>query len=191
IEPFIVVMANSHDANYLSLKLRSDNMPAMVEQIHSTYTRLMPGQSFEYSFLDESFDRLYHAEDRFNEIIFVFTGLAILVACLGLFGLVSFTTEQRTKEIGVRKILGATTAHIIALIAKDFLWLIMIAVILATPLAYYAFSTWLHNFPYRTDIVWWAFPVAGCIAMVLAAITMSVQSVKASSANPVDALKYE
>jgi putative ABC transport system permease protein len=191
IEPFIAVMANGHNAQYVSVKITSDNYHETVEQIRSLFETVLPGRIFEYQFLDEDFDQLYRAEDRFNTILFMFTGLAIFVACLGLFGLTSYTAQQRTKEIGIRKVMGATVSAIVMLICRDFIKLVVFAIIIASPLAYYFVNLWLQDFPYREGIAMWVFPAAGLMAVVLAFLTIGFQAVKAATVNPVDALKYE
>ena len=191
IESFIAVMANGHNAEYLSIKISPDNYHGTIERIKAAYQSVFPGRVFEYNFLNEDFDKLYRADDRFNTILFIFTGLAIFVACLGLLGLISFTAQQRTKEIGIRKVMGATASNIVVLICKDFIKLVVLAMMVATPLAYYALNVWLQDFPYRTGMAVWIFPLAGLIAVVLAFFTVSFQAMKAAAANPVEALKYE
>lgn len=191
IESFIAVMANNHNAEYLSVKVSADNYHTIVEQIKALYQSVLPGRIFEYHFLNDDFDRLYRAEDRFNTILFIFTGLAIFVACLGLLGLVSFTAQQRTKEIGIRKVMGATISNIVILLCKDFIKLVILAMVIAVPMAYYALTVWLQDFPYRTGIAMWVFPLSGIIAVILAFLTIGFQAFKAARSNPVEALKYE
>lgn len=191
IEPFIAVMSNGHNAENLSIKVSTPNYHTMIDRIKAVYETVLPGRIFEYQFLDEDFDQLYRAEDRFNSILLVFTGLAIFVACLGLLGLISYTAQQRTKEIGIRKVMGATVANIVFLICRDFMKLVVLAMIVATPLAYYLINLWLQDFPYRTGVALWVFPFAGLVAVALAFFTISFQAVKAAVANPVQSLKYE
>ncbi|MBX7150398.1 ABC transporter permease [bacterium] len=191
IEPFIVVMANGHFSENLSIKVSTQNYHAIVDQIKTVYESVLPGRIFEYQFLDEDFDQLYRAEDHFNSILLVFTGLAIFVACLGLLGLISYTAQQRTKEIGIRKVMGATVGNIVFLICRDFMKLVVLAMVVATPLAYYSINLWLQDFPYRTDVALWVFPFAGLLAVALAFLTISFQAIKAAVANPVQSLKYE
>jgi putative ABC transport system permease protein len=150
-----------------------------------------PEQPFEYSFLDSSLDRLYRAEERLGRLFSSFTFLAIFVASLGLFSLAGFMAEQRTKEIGVRKVLGATVSSIVGLLSKDFIKLVLAAFIVATPLAYFAMNRWLQDFAYRIDIGWWVFALAGGLALLIALLTVSTQAIKAALANPVEALRYE
>jgi putative ABC transport system permease protein len=146
---------------------------------------------FEYHFLDEDYESLYKSEQRIAGIFSTFSTLAILLACLGLFGLTAYAVVQRTKEIGIRKILGASIPSIISLLAKDFLLLVIIAIVVASPLAWYAANQWLQDFTYRINIEWWMFAAAGIIALVIAFTTISFQAVKAALANPVKSLRTE
>src|SRR5919202_5846776 len=135
--------------------------------------------------MEEAFDNMYRAEQRVGTIALTFAALAILIACLGLFGLAAFMAEQRTKEIGVRKVLGASVSSIVGLFSKDFLKLVVIAILIASPLAWYATNRWLQAFAYKIDISWWVFAAAGLLAVGIAILTISFQSVKAAIANPV------
>ncbi len=177
--------------NPLSLHISSADIGATIAHAQTTYQEIFPGNTFEYSFLNADFQRLYEADQRFSNILSFFTLLTILIACLGLFGLASYTTFLRTKEIGVRKILGASSASIIALLSKDFLKLVVVAMILAAPIAYFTMDFWLQEFAYRIEVQWWIFVVAGFIAIGVAFLTVSFQSVKAALANPIKALKTE
>ena len=145
----------------------------------------------DYSFLDEDFQRLYKAESQTQTIIGLLSGLGIFIACLGLFGLAAFMAEQRTKEIGVRKVMGADVLGIVGLLSKDFLVLILIAIVMATPIAWYAAKQWLDGFAYKTELSWWIFALAGGLAVLIALFTVSFQSIKAAIANPVDSLRNE
>jgi putative ABC transport system permease protein len=147
--------------------------------------------NFKYSFMDQDFDKLYRAEEQTRTMVGLLASLAIFIACLGLFGLAAFIAEQRTKEIGIRKVLGATVGGLIALMSKDFLKLILIAFIIAVPIGWYASSEWLTGFAYRTNISWTIFAIAGLSAATVALLTVSFQSVKASMMNPVKALRTE
>ena len=151
----------------------------------------MADAPFTYSFLDERFNETYVAEQKIGRILGIFAGLTIFVACLGLFGLATFTAEQRTKEIGVRKVLGASVGSIVALLSKDFLKLIAIAIVLAVPVAWYAMNSWLQDFAYKIDISWWMFALAGVLSVSIALLTVSFQSVKAALMNPVKSLRSE
>ena len=167
------------------------NVSALVQQIEANWKRMAPGQAFSYAFMDDNFDQMYRAEQRVGMLTLTFSVLAVLIACLGLFGLAAFTAEQRTKEIGVRKVLGASVSSIVALLSKDFLKLVLIAIVIATPLAWYAMNRWLQDFAYRIDIEWWVFALAGLLAVGIALLTVSFQSVKAALMNPVKSLRSE
>jgi len=146
---------------------------------------------FNYHFLDESFNDMYRAEQRVGTIALIFAILTIFIACLGLFGLITYIAEQRTKEIGVRKVLGASLLSIVGLLSKDFLKLVAIAFCIAAPLAYYAMYAWLEDFAFRAEIPLWIFGAAGAATMLLAFLTVSFQSIKAALMNPVKSLKSE
>ena len=174
-----------------SVKIRSQNLPQTVERIKATYARVFPEVAFVGRFYDESLNAYYKAEQQMGWLYRTFAGLTIFIACLGLFGLAAFTAEQRTKEIGVRKVLGASVASIVALLSKDFLKLVVIAIGIASPIAWYLMSQWLQDFTYRIDIEWWVFAVAGLVAIGIALLTVSFQSIKAALMNPVKSLRSE
>ncbi|WKN32640.1 ABC transporter permease [Porifericola rhodea] len=178
-------------SDYVVVRTQAENTTESVSAVESVWSRFEPENPFVYSFLDQDFDHMFRAEQRLGDVLKVFTFLAILVACLGLFGLVAFVTSQRTKEIGVRKVLGATVLQINNLLALDFLRLVLLAFSLAAPLAYLAIERWLNNFAYRTEISWSIFLVAGLAAVIIAWLTISVQSVRAALANPVNSLRDE
>ena len=144
-----------------------------------------------FHFLDENFSKQYQAEEKQGQVLLAFTLLAVLIACLGLFGLAAFAAEIRTKEIGVRKVLGASVASIVALLSKDFLKLVVIAIVIATPLAWYTMNRWLQEFAYKIDIEWWGFVLTGLLAISIALLTVSLQSMKAALMNPVKSLRSE
>ena len=162
-----------------------------VEQIKQKYEAFFPGNIFDYTFLDESFNRQYESEQLFGKVFGIFAGLAIFVACLGLFGLAMFSTMQRRKEIGVRKVLGASVSNILLLLSKDFVRLVLIASIIAFPLAWWVMHKWLQDFSYRINITWWIFLAAGSTALLVALFTVSFQAIKAAIANPVKSLRTE
>ena len=164
---------------------------SIIAALEKNWKALSPDQPFSYRFLDESFARMYDAEQRIGKIAGIFGLLSILVSCLGLFGLAAFTTEQRTKEIGIRKVLGASVSSVVGLLSRDFLKLILVALVIATPLAYYFMKTWLSDFAYRIDIQWWIFVLAGSMAILVAFLTVGYQSMKAALANPVKSLRNE
>ncbi|MGF7217243.1 putative ABC transport system permease protein [Spirosoma lacussanchae] len=184
----MVLDANSSAASF---RVSSTNLPVLMQQIEAKWKQLAPGQPFSYKFMDDSFDEMYRAEQRIGTIALTFAALAILIACLGLFGLAAFMAEQRTKEIGVRKILGASVPSLIGLLSRDFLRLVLIAIVIASPLAWYAMRRWLNDFAYKIDIEWWVFGLAGLLAVGIALLTVSVQSIKAALMNPVKSLRSE
>ena len=174
-----------------SFRISGTNVPVLMKQIEAKWHQFAPGQPFVYAFMEESFDSMYRAEQRIGTITITFAVLAILIACLGLFGLAAFMAEQRTKEIGVRKVLGASIPSIISLLSKDFLKLVFIAILIASPIAWYAMRQWLQDFEYKIEIEWWMFALAGLMAVGIALLTVSFQSIKAALMNPVRSLRSE
>ncbi|ULC59198.1 ABC transporter permease [Flaviramulus sp. BrNp1-15] len=180
------------NSSYYNLRLNPENsVKTNLEIVESTFKKFFPNLPFQYQFIDEEYGRKFAAEERVASLARVFTGLAIFISCLGLFGLASFVAEQRTKEIGVRKVLGATVANLWMLLSKDFVQLVIIALILAAPIAYYVMHEWVQKFAYRTDISLWIFLAAGIGALVITIITVSFQSIKAALANPTKSLRTE
>ena len=159
--------------------------------IADKWKKRSPNQQFSYSFMEEDFDALYRVEQRVGKIFISFSSLAILIACLGLLGLVAYAAEQRTREIGIRKVLGARIPTIVGILSKDFIKLVMLAILFASPLAWLAMHKWLQGFAYRIDISFWIFIIAGLIALLIALLTVSLQTIKAAMANPVKSLKTE
>lgn len=184
-----IVSDKSNDA--LSLRLETSDMAASISALENKWKKIAPGQPFEYSFLNESFDAMYRAEERTQMLFTTFTTIAIFISCLGLFGLATFMAEQRTKEIGVRKVLGASVKSIVTLLSGDFLKPVLFAILIASPIAWYMMSRWLQGFNYRIEIEWWVFVLAGTLAVSIALITVSFQSVRAALMNPVKSLKNE
>lgn len=174
-----------------AFKVSATDVQGLVKNIESKWKTMAPGMPFSYEFLDESFDNMYRAEQRIGKLALSFAVLAILIACLGLFGLATYMAEQRTKEIGVRKVLGASVPDIVSMLSKDFVKLVLIAAIIAFPVAWLAMNKWLQEFAYRIDIGWWIFIIAGLSAILIALITVSFQAIKAAMANPVKALRSE
>ena len=175
----------------ISIKVTGKNVPASVAHIENTWKKFLPEIPFEYSFLDENFEKLYRAESQQGSIFSVFTAIAIFIACLGLFGLSAFTITQRIKEIGIRKVLGANVRDIVFLLSKDFMKLVLLAGLIAFPVSWYAMHNWLDNFAYRIDMNWGVFILAGIIAALVAFGTISLQAIKAAIANPVKNLRTE
>lgn len=190
IEP-LVLYIQPFFCRYFSVRIRSQDLPHTLALMEETWRGFAPGHPFEYSFLEDDLDRLYRAELRLGKIFLYFTVLAIFIACIGLFGLSSFTAEQRTKEIGIRKVLGASTGNIVFMLSKEFAKWILVANIIAWPIAYYAMSRWLQNFAYRIGISLWIFILSAALALFIALFTISFQAIKAAVINPVESLKYE
>ncbi len=163
----------------------------MLSSIQNIWQRLNPNEPFEYSFLDEDFQKNYEADNRLASLVKNFTIIAILISCLGLFGLVTFSAEQRTKEIGIRKVLGASAGNIMSLLSKEFLKLVLIAIVIASPIAWWVMNKWLQDFAYKISIGWTVFVVTGVIAICIAFFTISFQAIKAAFANPVKSLRTE
>ena len=177
--------------NFISVRIETDDYAATLVTIGTLWQHLDPTRPFDYFFADQNFDQLYQAQDRLVTVASAFALLAILIACLGLFGLASLMVGQRTKEIGVRKVLGASTARITLLLSTDFSKLIAVAFVVGAPIAYFAMEHWLQDFAYRIEISWWIFLIAGLAALGIAFLTVSYQSIKAALANPVDVLRHE
>ena len=175
----------------ISVKIASENMPATIEDIKTAWAKVAPEQSFNYAFLDDAINLQYQQESRLGNILNIATLLAIFIACLGLFGIATLTIARKTKEIGVRKILGATISNIALLLTKEFAALVLIANLIACPIAYYVMSNWLQNFAYTTSISWWIFGLAALVSLLVAMVTVSFQAMQAAFANPVKALRYE
>jgi len=190
LEPMAVVVS-PEDVRFAIARLGGGDLPAALAQVESAWKAVYPRLPFEYRFFDEEFEASYRQYERMGAILVWFAGLAVFVACLGLFGLASFLAEQRRKEIGVRKVLGASSGQVIGLLSKEFAKWVVLANVLAWPAAYFAVRSWLRAFPYRTPIPWVPFVLAGAAALAIAILTVSGQALKAARANPTDALRYE
>jgi ABC-type lipoprotein release transport system permease subunit len=177
--------------NYVFARISSDNISRTISSIEAIWDRAIPEYPFEFHFLDDTIDAKYKSEQRLEMILRIFTFLAISISCFGLFGLISFTSEQRTKEIGIRKVLGASVGSVVRLLSKEFVMLVILANIIAWPVAYFVMTKWLKNFAYRTEIGIVTFLFSGFLALVIAILTVCYQSIKAALANPVDSLRYE
>ncbi|HEY4108713.1 ABC transporter permease [Puia sp.] len=189
VGPLIMTLGDNRGS--MAVRLRPGTAAAMERQIEEKWKVMAVGLPFSYTFMDNDFNNLYHAEQQTGQVFITFAVFAILIACLGLFGLVTYAAEQRRKEIGIRKVLGANVGGIVALLSKDFTILVLIASLIAFPVAWWAMSKWLESFAYRVGISWWVFVVAGLTAVVIALVTVSVQTIRAAVANPVRALRSE
>lgn len=190
ITPLIFVL-NPWNSEYLLVKTRAGKTEEAITGLQRLTRQLNPNYPFEYHFLDDDYEQLYKSDSQVNALIKYFGTLAILISAMGLLALATFTTEQRTKEIGIRKVLGASVAGVVALLSRDFMKLVLVAMLIAFPLAWYVMNRWLGNFAYRIDIEWWMFLAAGLLAIAVAIISVCFQSIKAALANPVRSLRSE
>jgi putative ABC transport system permease protein len=179
------------DVGALAAKINTADIPAMLSTIETQWKTTAPDLPFEYSFMDADFDNLYKGERQAGKLITIFASLSIFISCLGLFGLATYVAEQRTKEVGIRKVLGASVTRITSLLSIDFVKLVLLAVTIATPLAYYFTHKWLQGFAYRIELSWWIFILSGTIAITIAVVTVSFQAIKAAMMNPVKSLRSE
>jgi putative ABC transport system permease protein len=193
IQPMILFNAVMYGGNYnrISVRVRPENIRETIGFIESKWAEFDSQYPFEYVFVDDQFDSLYRSEERLGQLFGYFTALAILIGCLGLFGLTSFTAEQRTKEIGIRKVLGASVPSVIMLLVREFTKWVLLAVLIAWPIGYFVMKTWLQNFHYRISLSFDTFLLAALLALIISIITVSYQSIRAALANPADSLKYE
>ena len=190
IEPLIFYY-DTNRVNFMTIKLASGYLPETIDMIKQKWKEISPDHPFNYFFLDESLDKMYWIEDRFGKIAMYFCFLTVLIGCLGLFGLTEFIIERRTKEIGIRKVMGASKTNIIKMILKEYIFLIIISNVIALPIAFYGLNKWLQNFAYKIDFSIWLYLLSGFLALFIAVITMSIQTIKAANSNPIKALKYE
>ncbi|WP_426668903.1 ABC transporter permease [Mucilaginibacter sp. McL0603] len=187
----LVLPQSADDKDNLYVRLSGKNIPGALDYLKSVYSQFDPENKVDYHFLDQNFANQYQTEQKQGNLLFIFTVLAISIACLGLFGLVTFTAEQRVKEIGIRKVLGASISNIVSLLTKELILLVIISTVVAAPVAWYAMNKWLQSFAYRVDLHWWVFIAAGFVAILIAFITVSIRSVKAAMANPAKSLKTD
>jgi putative ABC transport system permease protein len=187
----LLIKIDSRRYNYIFARINSNAIIASADYLKSTWKEFQFDQPFEFTFLADDMNRVYSRVESFAAVARYGTFFAIFIACLGLFGLASFTAEKRTKEIGIRKVLGATAPGLVRLISKEFLALVALANIIAWPAAYYAMNQWLQNFAYRTSIEFWIFLLAAGLAFLIALFTVSYQAIKTALANPIDSLRYE
>ncbi|KAA9037985.1 FtsX-like permease family protein [Ginsengibacter hankyongi] len=190
IHPLVMVV-NTYNWSTMAVRFHTNDVFSLVRQVESKFHAVKQGVPFSYTFMDNDFDKLYHAERQTGQIFISFAVFAILIACLGLFGLVTYAAEQRTKEIGIRKVLGAGVSGIVGLLSRDFTMLVGIAALIAFPVAWWAMYKWLETFAYRTEISWWIFLVAGAVTLAIALLTVSIQTIRAALANPVKSLRSE
>ncbi|MDH5383968.1 MAG: ABC transporter permease [Candidatus Aminicenantes bacterium] len=194
IRPQALFLSDGYYTNvesYISVRLNTENISETIGYVENTWKDFAPNKPFEYSFLDEDYDNLYMNEQQTRKLFSIFSFLAIFIACLGLFGLASFIADRRTKEIGIRKVLGASVPGIVQILNKHFVKWVFIANLIAWPIAWFIMNRWLQNFAYRIELSWWMFVLAAVLALVIALITVSFQTVKAALRNPVDSLRYE
>jgi ABC-type antimicrobial peptide transport system permease subunit len=188
----LMLFANTSNANVLSVRLKEGaSLPLALAKMETIFKNNNPGYPFDYSFADAEFGKLFKTETLIGQLAEVFSILAIFISCLGLFGLAAYTAEKRSKEIGIRKILGASIQGIAGLLSKDFLLLVFISCLIAFPIAWWMMHSWLQNYKYRIQISWWMFIGAGLLAVLIALFTVSFQAIKAALANPVKNLRTE
>jgi putative ABC transport system permease protein len=187
----MMYMSPKQEADNLFIKVKPGNASTAVAFIEKTFKQFDNSNPFQIYFLDQNFARQYSEDERKRNLFLLFTSLAIVIACLGLFGLAAFTVEQRTREIGIRKVLGASVQNLVFLLSKDFLLLVFIAFIIATPIAWWISQSWLQDFAYRVNISWWMFAVSGLGAIAIAFLTVGVQAFKTADENPVKNLRTE
>ncbi len=175
----------------LCIKVKTKDLPALMSRVENKWKTFSNNEEFDYSFMDDDFEALYRAEQRTGKISLLFTTLAVFIACLGLFGLAAHDAEQRTKEIGIRKVLGADVSNLVTMLSANFIKLVIIAILVASPLAWLLMEKWLQGFAYRQNVQWWIFIVASLGSVLIALITISSQFIKVATANPVQSLKEE
>jgi putative ABC transport system permease protein len=190
VEPMAISLGR-FPMQYLAVRIRPGDIAATLSTLETTWAEFLPNQPFEYTFLDQSFDAQYKSEENLGQVFSSFALFAILIACLGLFGLASFTAEQRRKEIGVRKALGASVLQIVVLLSREFITLVLLALVIGGIAAFFFMEGWLEEFAYRTDIGPGVFALAGVLALLIAGLTVSYQAIRAALADPVKSLRYE
>jgi predicted permease len=192
IEPLMFFLAPIDWLSWMVVRVAPGDLTRTMDNLEDTWNEIMPGYPFDYNFVDDSIDRMYRTEERLGDLLKYFTILAIIIACLGLFGLASFTAEQRTQEIGVRKVMGARVRTVMLLLSKEFSLLVIISCLIAIPTSFLVMKkVFLQNFEYRTDMAWWIFLAASLAALLIAVLTVSYQAARAALTNPADALRYE
>lgn len=175
----------------VAVKIKAADMASAITGVKNTWKEFTPDYPIEYKFLEDNFDQMYHSEEKLKSLLWIFTAIAIFVGCLGLFGLAAYTAERRKKEVGIRKVLGASSAGVVMLLSKDFIKLVLISLLIASPVAWYFMNRWLEDFAYRINISWGVFILAGSLTIIIALVTVSLQAIKAAVANPVESLRNE
>jgi putative ABC transport system permease protein len=193
IAPMVIAYKDNtpHSIDYFSVRLSTDKLGQTLKQLESILFKVDASQLFEYNFLDKQWDNFYREDQKRQTIFLGIAIMTVLIACLGLFGLATFAAEQRIKEIGIRKVLGASVGTIVSMLSKDFLKLVAIAAVLAVPVAWWMMDAWLNDFAYRTKIYWWVFAIAGLMAVLIALFTVGTKALKAAVTNPVKSLRTE
>jgi len=186
-----LVLNLRQDNGGMAVRISSSDIPGLLNEIKTRWKSMTSSQPFSYAFLDEEFNKQYRVDQRTGKIFLLFSILAILIACLGLFGLVTFAAEQRIREIGIRKVLGAAITDIFKLLSKDFVKLLLLSICIASPIAWWVMSKWLQDFAYRIGIGWWMFVAVGAVCLLIALVTISFQAIRAAVANPVKSLRTE
>jgi putative ABC transport system permease protein len=190
IDPQLILLRPNARTAY-SIKLQTTDLQKTLATVKSIWVKYFPNDPFNYHFLDDQFNGQYQSDQRFGQMFTLFAFMAIMIACFGLVGLSAYNILQRTKEIGIRKVLGASVQNVVYILSKDFLLLVIISFVIASPMAWYIMHKWLQDFAYRIDISWWVFLLAGMVALLIALFTVSYQSIKAALTNPVKSLKTE
>jgi len=193
VAPLILAYRNNpvHNIDYFTVRLSTGNVEQTLKQFEGILHKVDANHLFEYNFLDKQWDNFYRDDQKRQVIFLVIAGLTILIACLGLFGLATYAAEQRIREIGIRKVLGASVSGIVTMLSKDFIKLVLIASVLAIPVSWWMMNNWLNDFAYRINIQWWVFAFAGLLAVIIAFITVSFQAIKVAIANPIKSLRTE
>jgi putative ABC transport system permease protein len=190
IKPLIIqILPEAY--SFIALRVKQANVQKTLSSLSQTWKAILPGEDFQYSFLDDDFAALYKSEQNLQRVLGLFTALSVFIACLGLFGLAAFTIRQRFKEIGIRKVIGASVFSIVSMLSKEFLKLVLISICIDSPVAWISKKIWLRNFAYHMNISWWTFIIAGLSSMLIAFATISFQALRAAVANPVDSLRTE
>ena len=189
IDPLAMHLEPMYEGQFMSIRMKSNDVKATLADVERVWKTVIPAYEFEYQFLDETFDKLFDQERRLGRLFGIFSGLAIFVSCLGLFGFASFTMEQSRKSVAVRKVLGASVSNIVVMMSKDFLTLVLIGLVIAAPVAWYAMTQWLNGFAYNVGFTWVVFVYAAVAGAVVAFGTVSYHSLRAATTNPVNSLK--